>query len=883
MDNDDTQKFIEAFRLAERLNSGKAYTPPPPDLEPQYRPEDAYLNGRTIKIEGLEVDAAGNFSKEFIDFDIRCVGVNLSLSRKFCTDLRHSQLSLKNDRRTEGLLGRGWVIGYEGFCEINGSKIVVTESNGRQESFIKQAERWRNADPHSLTVVTRVDDRKREIDVCKEQIRYTYRFDGRLIQISDRYGNYNEIRYIGDSPLIELVLSSCGKSLRFRYMDNRIESVTDHMGRAVRYSYTDNLLTEVENAGRGIWRFEYDKDLQKMSQITDPNGNVYMIAGYDRFGNPAFLQFGQGQRLNIDFDERNKTRNFKFNNAKLYLSVKYSRSGMIQEIVTGDGVRLSYMHDQKGNRIHHRDSRTGILTAAFDQYNRKIQERRNDGECEQWQYGDNGQLKKHGKSNGYECIYNYDQTGSLAETRTKINAGVTAVETFKSDARGRRVSYTDTNKNTTIYQYKTDHNAYPQIVQYANGFKLEREYDELNRLIKEDNLGVQRRFTYNNSDKVIREIYGNGNGWLARYDYLGRILDAIPPIVMAASEEGDIGKGRYRYRYGDLYSTAVMTTPMGKTKNFPEDISLSYRGNKAETNENHATTDYMGNILEKRTPVPGAGDNQYIIAQFQYDKCNNMVHEMIGAEPVHADETPVSFAVKSLEYDNRGNLSHVHINSGEDRKFFYKGVNRLVRETVSINKTTEQRILFEYNEAGLLSVKAEMMDFGDADIEKIDKAVKNLSAVPVRTLFSYDHNGRLTKITLPSGNALALEYDQDGGLRSGLMNEDGAESAAGRSRGCYPYDAEAKKESRCSRDETPESIIYDKFSRIIRKAFGDGLFELFEYDNAGNIAAFTNIDGLPARFIYNSINKLREQVDFAGRRLLFFYSIDGGLSSFRKL
>jgi len=171
---------------------------------------------------------------------------------------------------------------------------------------------------------------------------------------------------------------------------------------------------------------------------------------------------------------------------------------------------------------------------------------------------------------------------------------------------------------------------------------------------------------------------------------------------------------------------------------------------------------------------------------------------------------------------------------------------------------------------------------------------------------AYDSNGQLIQIVLPNGEKLEIGYDEDGEVKDSIIkeknkttanmadmayttdmanakNEIEIDTVADNKVQVFIYDEETGLLFQCSLDDQPTVINYDKFNRINKKTYKEGLFELFEYDYAGNVSAFTNTCGETAYFTYNSLNKIKEQIDFFGGRLQFYYTPGGDLSCTRKL
>ncbi len=923
---DKLQKFREAYMLANRINAGKAYMVPISQTDSYNKGFVGMItDGRNTKIGNIKIDVVdGSISKEYTDFNIICMtghsaafpcfscnqSRNLTIKRFYNSNIEKIAGFQGSKSNSINLLGYGWVLEYEMYCKYTEHSLSVIYVDGKNENFSKYEEKWINSDRHSRTCVTKEDDKRNEITIKKNDFFYTFSFDGRLKFISDKNKNNIELRYINSTCLIEKIITSCGKKLTFKYKDNKIEEITDHIGRSVRYHYDNDFLTEVEQSNGGKYRYKYDKKHKKLNEVIDANGNIDMKVEYERYGKPVALYMQENLTWQIAHDARNKTMSFSILRypigiCSMFLegstefplppifqfSFKHDRTGLVNEVTYYNGKLIKYVYDSRGNLTSQIDSTDSQISFVYDEYDRIVGKYFSEDLWEHQQYNDDNLIFKITKSNGYEKIFEYDRIGNLIETREKINVDAVAVIQYEYDSKGRIITIIDANRNRVSYIYKTDNSVFPETIEYSraghiqlgiksnknlDSFKIEREYDEVGRLIRENNLDTETRFKYNNSDLVVQTIFNNGLSDFKRYDLKGNIREVITPQEIKESNETKRVSRKYSYFYNENDVLTKIVTPTGRTikhsiplENISEYKYCSHSCDEYQVAKHPNTLykyDFIGNVLEKRVPVSkNENDEQlYIITLFTYDKNSNLIQEKSSSEYVLSDEMPSSFEIKSYEYDNRNNVSRIHVNSGEDKKFIYKGIDRLVKEMIRINECKNHNIIYEYNEVGLLEKKIDLMDLEDTDLKHIDIDTKEISAIRIKTSFEYDENNKLLKITLPDKSCLNIDYDGDENI---IYSEE------------TKFLNQSYYENEIETNFYDIKPIYDKHGRIIKKIFPNGEFEVYEYDFANNISRCIDHKGNITHYKYNSINRLKELIDPFGNTTVLLYGIDGEVSS----
>ena len=872
------EKFVQAYYLVNKLNRRDsfaiaAFKSQKNRWEEELWDDEIVLNSHTLSISGSSVDIiTGALSREYTDIDIPCLGRNITFKRCFYSAYEKSPSMQSERTKKSGLLGIGWVCEYESFCRYKESHITITNIDGSRISFTKQGDNWANDDIHSTVQVVKVDRLKNLIVIMNNRLVYTYLFDGRLIAIKDNNGMGIELHYTGDSAIIEKIISSCGKNINISYKNNKIEQIIDNAGRVIRYSYTGEYLISVVQVNGGKWRLDYDEK-NRLSRVTNPLGGMDFAVEYDRRNNPVLFYLHDDFAWSLITDERNKIKKLwmmkcdfetavnilrgtaekELNDVEQY-TFHYDRSYQIREMIFGGGKIMKFDYDSRGNFISKYVSDTEYTVFEYNNKNQLKRKTFADGSWETWLWTDDGLLEKNSRSNGFEEILEYDKCGNLVMAKTKTGKNITATLLYEYDSKGRVIKKTDANKNSIKYIYETDRSVCPEITIYPNGFELERGYDELSRLIYENNFGVKTHLVYNNMNNPVKITTSEGKAEYLQYDALGKFSESSSTKIKM-----------------DIYNKK----PFKQDKEFSTLIkeSLVY--------------DYTGNIIAKLETSKN-DSNLFYFTNYEYDKNQNLIKEVRSGETTERDALPSPQIITTYEYDDRNNLSRIHINSGMDFKFFYKGIDRLVKEIRTINDNAEQNILYEYNHSGMLSAQIELLATEDADLENLNIDTTEISTLALRTEFIYDEQNQLCEIRLYDGSSMEIAYDDTS--RRSFSDEN---SFLRFSQG-MPYDSAGittylltgilKKSNELTVSEnTDKNCIRDKFGRVIKRSLPDGTHELFDYDLANNIASFTDKNGEVTHYSYNSINKLKAKISEDGTRTVFLYGLNGEISAEKQI
>ena len=218
--------------------------------------------------------ATGDFWHTFTDADIPGLGVPLTLSRTY-----NSDLALQN-----GPFGYGWTSNLSMSLSIGSSgDITVLEGDGSQVSFTPIGNGLFSAPSRVLASLIQNSDGTYTLTDQRTLANYIFSASGQLEDEVAANGKETTFTYNAANQLIK-VTDASGRYLTFSYGTNGdVSSVTDPMGRVTSYAYdsSGNLISVTDPMGR-VTKFTYNSG-HLLTTMTDPGGGT-LTNTYDSSG-----------------------------------------------------------------------------------------------------------------------------------------------------------------------------------------------------------------------------------------------------------------------------------------------------------------------------------------------------------------------------------------------------------------------------------------------------------------------------------------------------------------------------------------------------------------------------------------------------------------------
>jgi YD repeat-containing protein len=181
----------------------------------------------------------------------------------------------------------------------------------------------------------------------KNQTKYLFTTDGKLITIADNNGNTINLTYTGNY-LTKVTDSTSGDLILTYSSEGRIVSITDPTGGNSSYTYDENgnLIRFSDPMGRET-SYTYD-DNHWMTSITNSSGIQVIHNTYDGYGRVISQNNPLEPITNIDYDVNNHTTTVTYPSG--WEKITYDNNGWTLSDTDDQGNAISYAYDN-GKRI----------------------------------------------------------------------------------------------------------------------------------------------------------------------------------------------------------------------------------------------------------------------------------------------------------------------------------------------------------------------------------------------------------------------------------------------------------------------------------------------------------------------------------------------------
>jgi len=637
----------------------------------------------------------------------------------------------------------------------------------------------------------------------------------------------------------------------------------------------------------------------RITQITDPQGNIYQYA-YDGSGNLASVTYPPATQTSALCPNTTlpNTSTYTYDSNHLYTggtdalchvlpSTAYFPSGKLDANGNSMAGRLQSVTDAMGNTTSYEYL---IATAPSTSSTTTVH----------YPLDANG--------NSSSAVMTYDGYGMLLSTKDPLGLITTNVY----DVNHNLISVTDPLGHTNSYTYDSNGNktssTYPVVTQGVNttSYTAYNQYSEPTSTT--DELGNVRTFNYDasyNPQSVTDTINGapatlasfifNANGTL-QAGAIGYDITAQPSMASQFSYDANgnmTGRidalGRFTsYTYDALGNKLTTTLPLPNSNSSATSATTTYSydafGHLTQTaaplgRTTGSTYDANGN---KTSDTDARGN----VTSYQYDALNRLTVTTYPTNPVTTSTKSYDFRNNVIdETDQAGHITHhVYDLSGRQTSitkgfgtpqasttsFTYYDDGRKHSETDALNHTTT----YLYDASGrLTSIAGPKGSFTyayDAAGNRISSADGNGNATTfqydarkglVKTVYpdktsttnSYDGPGNLASVTDQAGKTVNYTYDAANQLQS-VIQTNSPNTAHTTS---YGYDPLGNLASLTDANSHSTQNLFDVFSDITNKTLPDGsLQESRTYDSSGNLTQLTHFSGKTTTYAYDALNRL---------------------------
>jgi RHS repeat-associated protein len=647
-----------------------------------------------------------NFIIQDIDFSYSSKGMPVEFVRTYNAD----------DPR-EGLFGRSWTFNYNiTLTENPDQSIDIRRGDGRIDHFFWNGTRYQ-APEAIYDTLTKNPDNTYCLELKGDKSKQNFNSSGRLVNIKDR--NNNTIAFAYDlNGKITTITDPNLKNTIFTYnANNKVSRITLPDSRYVRFVYdaNNNLTQSIDMVGATA-TFTYDA-ASYITAITTPHQGTTTIEyatttseGYyiksitDALGHKRSYSTYQTHYQVKVTDSRD--------NYSLYANNYY---GYTQSITAPDGNKISFEYDSFGNRTNITDNLGNTTALTYDANGNvtSITDALNNTVNLTYDTDNNLTQAEDPKDNLY--IFGYDTNSNLLSIKDPDNQ----TTSFDYNAFGQLNRITDAKNAITDFTYDAEGNLTKQT--NALGKITNYTYDTLGRLLTlTDPKNQLFTYAYDGVDHLIKITYPDTTETnytynccnliqiTDKYGALNFTYDAIGRLKTFTNYDSKV----IAYDYDSEDNLTKLTYPDLKAVNYEYDrenrlikvtdwlnnvTSYGYdsRGNLISSQSPGLFSAYKYDTLSRLTKLINYKSSNMSIAsgfEFTLDELSNRTQikryiplvspfftSASATYSYNADNQLATSTGKSFTYDDNGNLTLLHPDTGTDTSFTYDYDNQLTQ------------------------------------------------------------------------------------------------------------------------------------------------------------------------------------------------------------
>ena len=728
---------------------------------------------------------------------------------------------------------------------------------------------------------------------------FTYDYVGNVVSQTDAKGNTTKYTY-DDLGWVINKKDALNNEIKYTYTSfDKASTVEEPGGRTTKYIY--------DSIGRAVEERIYDKNAA--------DNYVYKKYTYDQNNNVTSISQG---KVDKDTDTLSAFIEYAYN----------SMDKVTDEYRKIDSAKKShtqYSYDNKGNAksVTHNINESGTSTIRYlYEYNFADKVIREEGTMSdeispaqnvkhgnytrKYSYDYNGNLLSQEIYNGTEfekATYSYDYRNRLIQkVEPFTKAGAVRTTSYSYDKRGNLASETLTRSGvdcTTQYQY----NGMGRISTRIDpmGYVSKYLYDEIGNLIKE----IDPRYSAQDLSKAPGTEYG--------YDALNRqikmsVFDGSQSIVTSYKEydgRGNVikqadGEGYNKdnpaasfgntYVY-DVYNNVIEYTSAQTCKDNRKNGTAYYSKKYTYDASGSALTEtdaygnntqniYYLNGLLKQTIYADSSTESYeydLTGNTQVIKTDKLNNKTVSYKnlfgKVYRIDNPDN-TNETYEYSTKGELASSVDRAGNTRYFEYDLSGNLTAEKDYVKSDNAydyyKLVKSKYDEAGNI-LSDETFEYKTAK----GSLSGNETSMGNRVEYTYDKNGRTTKVEGPAGQVTINEYDKTGNLitKKEKIGNDNYKITR------IVYDVQSRPITQALLVETS-----DIENNYLRNAEFDNEYTTkvkakttYTYYNDGQLKTKTDAYGNTTEFKYDLDKKVKEKTNALKKTTCYNYDLNGNL------
>ncbi|RFS86233.1 hypothetical protein D0T12_06350 [Actinomadura spongiicola] len=788
----------------------------------------------------------------------------------------------------DGPLSQGWTFAYNAgvtkTTETNDGVTteVVTFRNGTggQSRFAKNdTGLYKAIDPSITATLTELTDGWQLKNLDGETLRFNT--TGQLTHDYDDKGNGVRLTYSGGR--LQTITDQAGQTLILTWgtggaANGKIVKVTGSDGKSISYAYTDTAgrarLTGFTDVIGATTTISYDSATGFVNGITDPLGRTAARTTYDPETKRVISQKdAAGATTTFAWNAETQTATVTFPDGTTRQDV-YDNNVLISQIGP-DGRATNTYYGPNNEVIAESDTSQALSKSSYDDRGNLLKRTlpaTADDESppfEEWTYNSDNRVTSHTDPLGKTTTYDYDDRGRLVTT-TAPDGGTTTLTytandqvktstdpldrttTFEYNDAGDRIKQTSPGGKVTTWTYDTSHNQLTETTPLGNEPGADPAqhtttwtYNAAGQVLTEtDPLGRTTTNTYDDAGQLTETTAPDGGKTTYTYNANGDVLTETDPLNRVTRTEYDnAGRkiatiapdgGKTTYTYEDETGKLLAET----------DPAGNVDGATAETKRRYTVTyvyDAAGNPIQTRQVDPD-DPTKYLITAVDYDLRN---------QPV-TTTTPDGAKTRSV-YDDAGRVIKTIGPDGAETTITYDSMGREKTRTgggVQITNTYDDAGQLIKTETGGGAVTTQEYNADGQHTATVDPRGNVPGADPndYKTRFTYDADGRQTKITDPLGRETTTTYDPAG-------QQTKATDPAGNST-TFTHDPLGNVKTVTTSTGAVTTYTYDKSAQVTEIKNPRNGVRTLTYDPAGRLKTETTPGDRTTTYDYDASGRL---------------------------
>ncbi|MBL4762790.1 MAG: hypothetical protein JKY93_08830, partial [Gammaproteobacteria bacterium] len=764
-------------------------------------------------------------------------------------------------------LGVGWTSNVYRRLNRDNNTLVVTQSDGRNESFSFDGSDWSG---DSDTRLRLTEEGNSFIITQADGAEEVYDLSGKLLSESDRNGNTTTYSYDVDERL-QRVTGPYGHNLSFSYdIDGHLTGMTDPDGNTTAYHYdTANNLIQVDHPDGHNRQYLYqDSSPNLLTGIVDGNGDQFVSYRYDAQGRAietALAIIGGSPQELFSIAYNDVTHSVAVTDAAGHEKVlTYDENLGVRNVVnrvhSDDGNAIQQSYDANNNLLSRTDEAGIATTYTYNADNQQLSMTEATGTTEErtttYDYVSNDidlpvKISRPSAYSGatFETVISRDANHNPAAITyngyTTDGVPVTRALSMAYNSRGQLIQLDGPRSDTadvTTYSYYdcTTGVACGQLQSVVNALGQATTYD-----------------SYDAHGRVTQITNANGLQTTLNYDTRGR-------LTTKTTAAGTPDTATTTFTYDAVGQITRITLPNGAFLHYSYDaahrlIAISDNLNNTLT----YTLDVMGNRTQENITDPSGSLSQ---TQTRTYNSLNRLTQTIGA----------NLQTTTYNYDAQGNNIDIQDALYRNTGAGFDALNRLINTTNTENNNSTYSYdaldhLISITDPKGLATTYSTNAFGDilsqtspdtgtttTTYDNAGNAISQTDAKGITVTYNYDAINRLTNISYPDTTQnISYTYDSATGVtctyaigRLCTVTEPSGTTS-------YQYDSRGNQTSQTTTLNGINRSVnnsYDIADNLIQTTYPNGRSLDYGRDSAGRIVQVTTTDNGITDIIATGIN-----------------------------